>query len=83
LARCEVLGILKDKFGRANVVCLPSDDPPVIESLKILAAAAKPPHSDFRYSAKSRTSAFVRRRDFFALYLSTTFVKVAALPLWK
>jgi hypothetical protein len=32
----EVLTILKDEFGRERVVCLPSENDSVIESLKVI-----------------------------------------------
>lgn len=35
----EVLGILQEEYGKSRVVCLPSNNPSVIESLKILNSA--------------------------------------------
>lgn len=35
----EVLSILYEEYGKSRVICLPSDNPSVIESLKVLQAS--------------------------------------------
>jgi hypothetical protein len=39
----EVLSILHEEFGRERVVCLPSENPSVVESLKVIAVQREEP----------------------------------------